>query len=180
MIYQDGRRTAMQAYTKHKTYYDKNANARKFKEAEYLYLLQPKTDHQESKIPFTEFRWFGPYINEEMLLNKNYLVSKNGTNKTQVPRFMWMRQLTPGQTIADIGIPPQEWTLDPETSLKHDDFFAGAWGCEYETPTFHAEKNNATPPNSPEISVKSDLTAQELWNTPGTTQKCSREVFPQT
>ena len=56
MIYQDVRKNAMQAYIKYKSYYDKNANASELKEAEYVYVLQPKADHQGSKIPFTEFR----------------------------------------------------------------------------------------------------------------------------
>ena len=46
---------------------------------------------------------------------------------------------------------------DPELSLKHDDMIARAWECEYEKPIFDAKNNNATPPNSPEIRIHSDL-----------------------
>ena len=60
MIFQDVRRNAMRAYTKYKAYYDKKANASKLKQSEYVYILQPKADHQGSKNPFTEFRWIGP------------------------------------------------------------------------------------------------------------------------
>ena len=60
MIHQDVRKNAMQAYIKYKVYYNKKANASKLKEAECLYVLQPRADHQGSKIPFTEFRWIGP------------------------------------------------------------------------------------------------------------------------
>ena len=56
MIHQDVRKNTMQAYIKYKAYYDKKANASKLKEADYVYILQPKADHQGSKIPFTEFR----------------------------------------------------------------------------------------------------------------------------
>ena len=55
MIHQDVRKNTMQAYIKYKAYYDKKANASKLKEADYVYILQPKADHQGSKIPFTEF-----------------------------------------------------------------------------------------------------------------------------
>ena len=58
-IFQDVRRNAMQAYIKYKTYYDKKANATKLKQSVYVYILQPKADHQGSKIPFTDFRWIG-------------------------------------------------------------------------------------------------------------------------
>ena len=45
MIYQDVCGIANQAYIKYKAYYDKNANASRLKEAEYV--LQPKEDHQK-------------------------------------------------------------------------------------------------------------------------------------
>ena len=50
------RKNAMQAYIKYKAFYAKKANASKLKEADYVYVLQPKADHQGSKIPFIEFR----------------------------------------------------------------------------------------------------------------------------
>ena len=102
MIHQDVRKNATQAYSKYKAYYDKKANVSILKEADYVYVLQPKTDHQGSKIPFTEFRWIGPYIIEKVLPNSIYLVRKIGTNKTQVLHRMRMRQFTPRQPPADI------------------------------------------------------------------------------
>ena len=128
MIHQDVRKNIMQAYIKYKAYYDKKANASKLKEADYVYILQPKADHQGSKIPFTEFRWIGPYIIEKVIPNNNYLVRKIGTNKTQVLHWMRMRQLTPRQPPADIAVKPQEYASDPEMSLHHDDLYARAWG----------------------------------------------------
>ena len=59
-ISQDVRKNAMQAYIKYKDYYDKEGNASKPKQTDYVYILQPKADHQESKIPFTDFRCIGP------------------------------------------------------------------------------------------------------------------------
>ena len=84
MMHQDVRKNTMQAYIKYKASYDKEANASKLKEADYIYLLQPKADYQGSKIPFTEFRWIGPYIIEKIIPNNKYLVRKIGTNKTQL------------------------------------------------------------------------------------------------
>ena len=51
--FQEVRKNIMQAYIKYKAYYDKKANASKLKEQQYIYSLQPKADHQGSKIPFT-------------------------------------------------------------------------------------------------------------------------------
>ena len=134
MIHQDVRKNIMQAYIKYKAYYDKKANASKLKEADYVYILQPKADHQGSKIPFIEFRWVGPYIIEKVLPNNNYLVRKIGTNKTQVLHRMRMRQFTPHQPPADITVKMQEYKSDPEVSLNHDDLYARAWECDYEQP----------------------------------------------
>ena len=116
----------MQAYIKYKVYYDKKANASKLKEADYVYVLQSKADYQGSNFPFTEVRWIGPYIIEEVLPNNKYLVRKIGTDKTQVLHRMRMRQFTSRQPPADIRITPQEHKPDPEKGLKHDGLYARA------------------------------------------------------
>ena len=170
----------MQAYIKYKAYYDKKTNASKLKEADYVYILQPKADHQVSKIPFTEIRWIGPYIIEKVLPNNNYLVRKSGTKKTQVLYRMKMRQFTPGQPPADITVKPQEYKSDPEVSLNHDYLYARAWECDYEQPIFDAENDNEAPTNSQEIPVPTDFSTEEMRNTPGEPHVCSPENFPGT
>ena len=55
MIHQDVRRNTMKAYIKYKAYYDKKANVSKPKEANFAYILQPKADHQGSKIHSQNF-----------------------------------------------------------------------------------------------------------------------------
>ena len=179
-IHQGVRKNAMQAYIRYKAYYDKQANASKFKEAEYLYVVQPKADHQGSEIPFEEFRWIGPYIIDTVLPNNNYLVRKIGTNETQMLHRMWMRQFPPRQPPADIRFTPQEYKPDPDVSLKHDDLHARAWEYDYEQSIFDTENINATPPNSHENPVQSDFSTEEMRNTPSTAHECSPEIFPQT
>ena len=175
MIHQDVRKNTMQAYIKYKAYYDKKADASKLKEADYVYILQPKADHQGSKIPFTEFRWVGLYIIEKAFPNNNYLVRKIGTNKTQLLHRMRMRQFTPRQPPADIIVKPQEYKSDPEVSLYHDDLYARAWEYDFEQPIFDAENDNETPPNQREFPVRSDISTEEMKNTRGTTHECSPE-----
>ena len=106
MIFQDVRKNAMQAYIKYKAYHDKKTNASKLKQSDYV--LQPKADHQGSKIRFTVFRWIGPYIITKALPKNNYLVCKSGTNKTQVLHQRRLRQFTPRPPILDIHITPRE------------------------------------------------------------------------
>ena len=91
-----------------------------------------------------------------------------------------MGRFTPRQPPADIRVKPQEYKPDPEVSLKHDDLYARAWEYDYEQPIFDAENKNVTPPNSQEIPLQSDFPTVEMRNTPGTTQECSPEIFPQT
>ena len=126
IIFQDVCKNALQAYIKYKAYYDKKANASKLKQADYVFILQPKADHQGKEIPFTKFRWTGPYNVEKVLPNNNYLVRKAGTNKTQVLHRRRLRQFTPRQPIPDKPIRPREWQPDPEVVIKHDDLCARA------------------------------------------------------
>ena len=126
----------MQAYIKHKAYYEKKADASKLTEV-YYYVLLAQADHQGSKIPITEFRWIGPYNIEKVLPNNKYLVRKIHALPTP-----------------ESGHKNKN---DPELSLKHDDLIARAWECEYKKPIFDAKNTNATPPNSPESRIHSDL-----------------------
>ena len=178
MIHQDVRKNIMQAYIKYKAYYGKKAKASKLKEADYVYILQPKVDHQGSKIPFTEFRWIVPYIIEKVLPNNNYLVRKIGTNKKQVLHRMKMRQFTPRQPPADITVKPQDYKSDREVSLHHDDLYARAWEYDFEQPIFDAENDKVAPPNIQKFPLQSDYSTEEMRNTPGNPHVCSPEILP--
>ena len=140
--------------------------------------MQPKTDHQGSKIPFTEFRWMGPYNVEKALPNNNYLVRKIGTDKTQVLHRMRMRQFTPRQPPADIRVNPHEYKPDPEVSINHDDLYARAWEYHYEQPIFDAENDNSVSPNQPETPIQTDLSTGKMRSTRGTTHECPPEISP--
>ena len=70
------KKNIMQSYLKYKKFYDRKAKAATLHQGDYCFILQPLADHQESKIPFREFRWVGPYVIENVLPNENYIVSK--------------------------------------------------------------------------------------------------------
>ena len=179
IIFQDVRKIAMQAYIKYKAYFDKKANASKLRHAEYVFILQAKADHQGSTIPFTDFRWIGPYIIEKVLPNNNILVRKIGTNKTQILHRIRLRQFTPRQPITDIPITPREWQQDPEVVITHDNFYARAWECEYVEPIFDSDYNSLATPSPPEITIRSEQAADEMRNTPGIIPGISSEIIPQ-
>ena len=138
-IFQDVRKNALRAYIKYKAFYDKKANASKFKQADYVFILQLKADHQGSKIPFRVFCWIGPYMIEKVLENNNFLVRKIGTNKTQNLHRMRLRQFTARQLIPDIPITPRGWQPDPEVVITHDDLYVRAWEFEYDEPIFDSD-----------------------------------------
>ena len=179
IIFQGVRKNAMQTYIKHKAYYDRKANASKLKQAECVYILQPKADHQGSEIPFTDFRWIGPYIIEKVLPNNNYLVRKIGTNKTQILHRMRLRQFTPRQPIPDIPITPREWQPDPEVVITHDDLYARAWEREYDEPIFDSDYNNLATTRPPEITIRSEQAADEIGSTSGIIPGNSPQIVPQ-
>ena len=93
---------------------------------------------------------------------------------------MWLRQFTPRQLIPAIPITPCEWQRDPEVIIKHDDMYARAWECEYEKPIFESDYNNLIIPNFPEITIRSEDTADEMRSAPGTKRENSPEIIPQT
>ena len=92
----------MQSYIKYKRYYDKKAKASPLKEKGYCFILQPKADHQVSKIPFHDFRWIGPYLVEKALPNNNYIIRKLNTNKTQTLHRILLRENNPEKPPEDI------------------------------------------------------------------------------
>ena len=78
---------------------------------------------------------------------------------------MRLRQFIPRQPIPDIPITPREWQPDPEVVIKHDDLYARAWECEYDEPRFDSDYNNLVTPSSPEITVRSEETADKMRST---------------
>ena len=107
MVYQDVRRNAMQASNNYKASYDKKTDALQLKQLEYVYVSQPKADHQRSKKLLTDFRRMGPYIIEKVLPNNKSLVGKIDTDKVQVLHRMRLRHVTRRQPPPDVQITPK-------------------------------------------------------------------------
>ena len=87
----------MQAYAKYKEYYDRKAKAAPLKENDYCFVLQPKADHQGSKIPFRDCRWVGPFIVQKVLPNENHIVRRLNTNKTQFLHRIRLKKFIPNR-----------------------------------------------------------------------------------
>ena len=92
---------------------------------------------------------------------------------------MRLRSTTPLQSVPYIQITPTEWKPDPEVIIKHDDFYARAWECEYESSTFDSDCNNPVTPNSPRTTVQSAAAADEMNTTSGSIRESSPRIFPE-
>ena len=120
----------MQSYIKYKRYYDKKAKASPLKEKDYCFILQPKADHQGSKIPFHDFRWIGPYVVEKVLPNNNYIVRKLNTNKTQNLHRIRLRKYNPEKPPED-NYSEAQWHTDDNIVVPQDDLYTIAWEVEF-------------------------------------------------
>ena len=120
----------MQSYIKYKQYYDKKAKASLLKEKDYCFILQPKVDHQGSKIPFRDFRWIGPYLVEKVLPNNNYIVWKLNTKKTQILHRVRLRKFNPEKPPED-NYQEARWQIDDYIIVPQDNLYTIAWEAEF-------------------------------------------------
>ena len=130
ILYDKTKKNVMQSYIKYKRYYDKKAKASPLKEKDYCFILQPKADHQGSKILFRDFRWIGPYIVEKVLPNNNYIVRNITTNKTQILHRIRLRKYNPEKPPED-NYQETQWQTDDNIVVPQDDLYTIAWEAEF-------------------------------------------------
>ena len=126
----------MQAYVRHKRYYDRKASAHLLVVNDYCYALHPKAHSQATKLPFREYLWTGP--------NENYIIRKLQTNLTHIMHRIRLRPFASSHKLPDISVPPKDFQQDNEVSIQHDDLFAIAWQELYQERPTHPE--NSQPP----------------------------------
>ena len=120
----------MQSYIKYEEYYDRKAKAAPLKENDYCFVLQPKADHQGSKIPFRDYRWVGPFIVQKVLPNENYIVRRMNTNKTQILHRIRLERFVPNQPLED-NFREQRLQPDKEIIIPQDDLYVITWETDF-------------------------------------------------
>ena len=120
----------MHSYIKYKEYYDRKAKAAPLKENDYCFVLQPKADHQESKIPFRDYRWVGPFKVQKILPNENYIVRRITTNKTQILHRICLKKFVPNQPLED-NFREQRLQPDEEFVIPQDDLYIITWETDF-------------------------------------------------
>ena len=131
----------MQSYLNYKEYYDRKAKAAPLRQNDFCFILQPIANHQGSKIPFREDRWTGPYIVEKVLPNKNFIVRKLNSNKTQILHRIRLRKYEPNTVLQDIR-PVGNLQPDDEIIIPQDDLYVITWETNF------GEFPNSTEENS--------------------------------
>ena len=156
----------LQSYLKYKDNYDRKAKAAPLKQNDYCFILKPIVDHQGSKIPFREYRWTGPYFVEKVLPNKNYIVRKPNSNKTQVLHRIRLRKHEPNPVLQDIR-PECNLQPDDEIIIPQDDLYVITW-----------ETNFAEFPNSTDqIKTPTRLDVTDIPNGPVDDATTPGEIF---
>ena len=125
------KKNIMQSYLKYKAYYDRKAKAAPVETTDYCYILNPKADTQATKIAFREFRWCGPYKVEKVLPNKNYIVRRPRTNKTQLLHRIRLRKFTPQAPLADTFVRETDWQKDDQMPITNGDLYAQSWNTNF-------------------------------------------------
>ena len=128
ILFDKTKKNVMQSYIKYKKYYDKKAKA--LKEKDYRLILQPKADHQRSKIPFRDFRWIGPYLVKKVLPNNNYIVRKLNTNKTQILHRIRLSKYNT-EKLPEDNYQEARWQIDDNIVVPQDDLYTIAWEAEF-------------------------------------------------
>ena len=109
-----------QSYIKYKEYYDRKTKAAPRKENDYCSVLQPKADHQGSKILFRDYRCVGLFIVQKVLPNENYIVRWFNTNKTQILHRICLEKFVPNQPLED-SFREERLQADEEIIIPQDD-----------------------------------------------------------
>ena len=120
----------MQSFIKYKEDYDRKAKAAPLKENDYCFVLQPKADHQGSKIPFRDYRWVGSFIVQKVLPNENYIVRRIITNKTQILHRIRLKKFVPNQPLED-NFREQRLQPDEKIVIPQDDLYIIAWETDF-------------------------------------------------
>ena len=130
ILFDKTKQNIMQSYIKYKEYYDRKAKAAPLKENDYCFVLQPKADHQGSKIPFRDYRWVGPFVVQKVLPNENYIVRKINTNKTQILHRIRLKRFIPNQPLED-NFREQRLQPDEEIVIPQDDLYVITWETDF-------------------------------------------------
>ena len=141
-LHDQTKKNIMQSYLKYKAYYDRKAKTAPLTTEDYCFILNPKADTQATKLlPFSEFRWVGPYKVEKVLPNNNYIVRRLGTNKTQLLHRIRLRIYIPQAPLADTFVRETEWQKE-DTIIAQDDLYAHTWDTNFGGSPFDSETHD--------------------------------------
>ena len=121
-IYRDNTDNIVAAYHKYKSYYDRKAKAQPLKVNDLDFLLDPKYDSQACKEEFKTFHWKDPFKVMKVLSDRNYIIRKVGTFKTQCVHRIRLKFFKPEFPVKDVDIGNQAVCADMDRTEDSDIF----------------------------------------------------------
>ena len=95
---------------------------------DYCYIIQPKADHQRSKIQFRDFGWISPYVVDKVLPNEKYIAAKTTPRilKIQIAsEFAKLLPIRPKDSYTS-----EKFRPDADIVIPQDDLYSIAWEAE--------------------------------------------------
>ena len=145
-IVEQTQQSLMQAYVRHKHYYDKKTSANPLVVNDYSYALHPKAHSHSTKLPFRDYLWTGLYIVVKILPNNNLLIRKLQTNLTQILHRIRLRPFASTLKLPDISTSPKDFQQNNEVAIQHDDLYALVWQELYQKDPTHPENSQSPEP----------------------------------
>ena len=171
MIHESVSKHLLHSYIRYKQYYDKKAAAHPLTANDYCYALHPQANNQGSKLSFREFLWTGPFVIVKTLPNKNYLIRKLQTNKTQILHRIRLKPCPTKDRLPDIQVQTKDFQQYNDVEILHDDLYALAWQSGFEHFVMTPEHNTNNEPTI--ISTDSEDNLQNV------TQDADPDAFPE-
>ena len=81
------------------------------------------SDWPDSKIPFRDYSWVGPFMVHKVLRNENYVVRRLNTIKIQMLHCIRLKKFVPNQPLEDSF---REEQLQPDEEMQ-DDLYTISW-----------------------------------------------------
>ena len=130
LLNDETKQNIMHSYLKFEGSYHRKARAAPLKENDYCFVLQPKVDHQGSKLSFRDYRWVGPFLLQKILAYEIYIVCRLITNKTQILHRTRLKKFVQHQQLGD-GYREEKLQPDQEIINEQDDFCKITWETDF-------------------------------------------------
>ena len=135
-----------------------------------FFILQPNAENQGSKIPFTDYRWIGPYVIEKVSPNDNYIVRRLNTDKTQILHRIRLKKNVPNTPLEE-KYSKEKLQPDEEVVIPQDDLYTISWEADFDYQVFQPRQDdNANTANNNDV-LDDNAADEEIRPRPATSSE---------